>query len=468
MGSEWQEYRLGDVAEWFSGGTPSKSNEEFWNGDIPWISASSMDGNRYGDSKHRVTETGLQSGGKLALAGSILLLVRGSILHQKIQVGIAERDLAFNQDVKALSVKDNILEPWYLLFWFMSQRQKLLGLVENTGIGAGKLDTKVLQDLVIRVPPKEERQRILSFGKSLDDKIELNLQMNTTLEALAQALFKSWFVDFDPVIDNALAAGHPIPDELAERAELRKRLQDRPAASTSAALTPRQPLPAAIQQQFPDRFVFTEEMGWVPEGWKFRPIAEFGSVVCGKTPSKVHPEYFGGVVPFIKIPDMHNSIFIVGPGETLTKLGANSQIKKMIPRGSVCVSCIATVGKVSITTVDSQTNQQINSIVPREENFTPYIYFYMLTLEKHFHDLASGGSATLNMNTSTFSKVKIIDPDDKLIHLFGETVRPHFAKIERNQVEGLVLTQLRDTLLPKLLSGQLRIPVAEQMLAEAL
>ena len=98
MGSEWVQYRLGDIAKWSSGGTPSKSNEAFWGGSIPWISASSMDGNRYRDSKLKVTELGAKSGTKIAPAGSILLLVRGSILHQKIQVGIAEMDVTFNQD----------------------------------------------------------------------------------------------------------------------------------------------------------------------------------------------------------------------------------------------------------------------------------------------------------------------------------------------------------------------------------
>jgi len=188
MGSDWLQYRLGDIAEWSSGGTPPKSNEAFWGGNIPWISASSMGGNRYRDSRLKVTELGLKSGTKLAPAESILLLVRGSILHQKIRVGIAERDVAFNQDVKALKVKTGILEPWYLLFWFMSKESELLGLVENTGIGAGKLDTKILQDLVVDVPPLKERENILSFVKALDDKIEINRRMNETLESMAQGV----------------------------------------------------------------------------------------------------------------------------------------------------------------------------------------------------------------------------------------------------------------------------------------
>lgn len=91
MSSDWKEYRLGDVTNWSSGGTPSKQKEEFWNGEIPWISASSMGGNRYSDSENRITEVGLKAGSRLAPKDTVLLLVRGSILHQKIPVGIAEK-----------------------------------------------------------------------------------------------------------------------------------------------------------------------------------------------------------------------------------------------------------------------------------------------------------------------------------------------------------------------------------------
>ena len=133
------------------------------------------------------------------------------MLHKAIPVGIAERDVAFNQDVKALSVDEEILNPWFLLFWFMSKEYDFLEMVENTGIGAGKFDTRQLQNLKIRIPPQIERERIVTFAKALDDKIELNRRMNATLEGMAQALFKSWFVDFDPVWDSAILAGNPIP-----------------------------------------------------------------------------------------------------------------------------------------------------------------------------------------------------------------------------------------------------------------
>ena len=126
----------------------------------------------------------------------------------------------------------------------------------KTGSAQAGANAKVLGRYPIELPPLSEQRRIAHILGTLDEKIELNRQMNATLEAMAQALFKSWFVDFDPVIDKALATGNPIPEPLHKRAEARRALGDK-----------RRPLPAAIAQQFPSRFVFTEEMGWVPEGW---------------------------------------------------------------------------------------------------------------------------------------------------------------------------------------------------------
>ncbi|HZK61346.1 MAG TPA: restriction endonuclease subunit S, partial [Anaerovoracaceae bacterium] len=187
MSADWKEYRLGDITEWASGGTPSKQNAEFWDGTIPWISASSMGSNRYNESNLKITQDGLKAGSRLAKKDSILLLVRGSTLHQRIPVGIATSDVSFNQDVKAITAKKDFIEPWYLLFWFMAKEKDLLNMVENTGIGAGKLDTKRLQDMLIKIPSDVERNRICRFAKALDDKLLLNRQINQTLESMAQA-----------------------------------------------------------------------------------------------------------------------------------------------------------------------------------------------------------------------------------------------------------------------------------------
>ena len=154
---------------------------------------------------------------------------------------------------------------------------------------------------------------------------------------------------------------------------------------------------------------------------------------------------------------MHNNVYVVSPLEQLSASGAASQVKKTIPPGSICVSCIATVGKVVIAHEPSQTNQQINSIVPRHPQYTTYLYFQMRAKDKEFHDLASGGSATLNMNTSTFSKVSVLNPAFNVLEKFSVNVEPLFSEILVRQKQSALLSEARDTLLPKLLSGELSV-----------
>lgn len=419
MSSNWSVKKLGDLVTFLSGGTPSKSNKDYWNGEIPWISASSMQSTRYHDSDLRVTSLGSTNGTRLVPAETVLLLVRGGALHNKIPVGITTREVTFNQDVKALVPKSEDITPYYLLAWLISSRELLLGKVENTGIGAGKLDTKILQDLDVPVPPKAELLRLELFSKALDDKIILNQNINHTLEQMAQALFKSWFVDFEPVKakmavleaggsqeDATLATMTAISGKDVNALAIFER--EHPAQYAELKATA-ELFPSAMQDS---------ELGAIPKGWRGASISEMGKVTCGKTPSKKEPEYYGSDVPFIKIPDMHGQLFVLKTNEYLSEVGSKSQLKKLVPANSICVSCIATIGVVSITNEPSHTNQQINSVTPHKSSLLYYLYFCMLGLKDHLHALGSAGSATLNVNTSTFSGIKIAQPDAKVLELF--------------------------------------------------
>ncbi|MCK4504666.1 MAG: restriction endonuclease subunit S [Candidatus Aegiribacteria sp.] len=157
---DWLYVTLGEFTKWSSGGTPSKANDDYWNGDIPWISAVSMRGTRYHDSVRKITATGLQTGSRIAPKNSILLLVRGSMLHKKIPVGIAARDVAFNQDVKSIVPEGNTASTEYLLCWFLGNERRLMAMVGGTGIGAGKLDYDELRSLPIPLPPLLEQEAI--------------------------------------------------------------------------------------------------------------------------------------------------------------------------------------------------------------------------------------------------------------------------------------------------------------------
>lgn len=195
------------------------------------------------------------------------------------------------------------------------------------------------------------------------------------------------------------------------------------------------------------------------EDWEVKPLSDFGEIICGKTPSKKVLEFYGGDIPFIKIPDMHGQTFIFSTNDTLSEPGGRSQRKKALPPKAICISCIATVGLVSLTTVGSHTNQQINSMVPYKDEFRYYLYLQMKFSYDLLHAMASGGTATLNLNTGNFSKLEIAYPPNLIINDFHEYVEPIFDKIFYNQTQIRTLVKLRDTLLPKLMSGE--VPVQD-------
>ena len=184
---------------------------------------------------------------------------------------------------------------------------------------------------------------------------------------------------------------------------------------------------------------------------EYKTIGEIAKkVITGKTPSTKNKEYWGGNIPFITIPDMHNQVFTINTERYITKEGA----KSLIPKNSISVSCIATVGLVSINDKDSQTNQQINSIVI-EKDYDLYYLFEFLTEQEQYMKSIAGGSTTYNINKNTFENIQVPYLNKELIIEYDKKVRPMFEKIKSNQISNDTLSQLRDILLPKLMNGEI-------------
>lgn len=188
----WTNKKLGEITSWASGGTPPKDNALFWDGDIPWISASSMRGIVYSDSELKITNAGLKKGSKLAKKGSLLILVRGSMLFNKIPIGIVSKDVAFNQDVKSIVV-DNHSTSEFILNWFTAFESMILNMVTGTGIGAGKLDLPDLKALEIQIPTLPEQQKIATFLTAVDEKLQALMQKKDLLEQYKKGVMQKIF-----------------------------------------------------------------------------------------------------------------------------------------------------------------------------------------------------------------------------------------------------------------------------------
>ena len=218
-----------------------------------------------------------------------------------------------------------------------------------------------LSQLPVGVPSLPKQRAIAYVLGTLGDKIELNRRMNETLEAMARALFKSWFVDFDPV-----------------RAKMEGRWRRRESLPG---------LPADLYDLFPNRLV-DSELGEVLGGWEVKALGSFGKIITGKTPSTRNPDFYGTDVPFLRIPDMHGRMYALQTEVMLSAQGVELQSKKTLPPGSVSVSCIATPSLVVLNHRDTQTNQQINSIIPYDQSVSSYLYWTCSHLSS---DIATGG-----------------------------------------------------------------------------
>jgi len=183
---------------------------------------------------------------------------------------------------------------------------------------------------------------------------------------------------------------------------------------------------------------------------KIKDIAE--RVVTGKTPSTKIKKNYGLDIPFITIPDMHGSIFIAKTERMLSSSGAASQENKFIPRNSIIVSCIGTVGLVSITTTNSQTNQQINSIILPKE-YLLYSYLELTTLKGQIEMLGSGGTTIKNLNKSSFENIKINMLNKCNLVKFYKETQPFLDKISLNTNENIILTKGKKVLINELLSN---------------
>ena len=317
-----------------------------------------------------------------------------------------------------LRAKENIDERFlYYLSISPEFRKQAISLMEGTS-GRKRVNENALKISDFLIPDFEEQKKIANILSAIDDKISLNNQINQELEAMAKTLYDYWFVQFD------------FPDQ-----------NGKPYKSSGG------------------KMVYNPELKReIPEGWGVEDLKDFESkIITGKTPSRANSDNFGGEIPFITIGDIRGNTFIYRTSESLTDLGANVQQNKYLPEGSLCVSCIATVGEIGFTTEWSHTNQQINSIVFEDETNRYYLYFALKNYFENANASAKTGNTFANMNKEDFSGIRIILPSKEIKNNFHEISEPYFAQIKCLQGQNQELIQFRDWLLPMLMNGQVKV-----------
>ncbi len=323
----------------------------------------------------------------------------------------------------------------------------------NTGSAQPSLNRNHLYSIPVKIPPLPEQKAIAHILGSLDDKIELNRRMNATLEGMAQALFKSWFVDFDPVIDNALAAGNPIPDELAPRAEVRKKALANGTANREAA------------KLFPNAFQQSESMGWIPEGWEMKSITEVAEKIgMGPFGSRITRDNFMDEgVPVIRGGNLTNG-FVDKNFVYLTEDKATELSSANVFPGDIIFTHRGTIGQVGIIPTNSQhpryvvSQSQMFLRINQEITSSAYTFNYFKSgsgMDRLLGYASQVGVPAIARPTTSLKLLPILIPTQEAVGAFGVHQTSYVNKINTCEEQNVVLTKLRDTLLPKLISGEL-------------
>lgn len=343
----------------------------------------------------------------------------------------------------------------------------------NVGSGVPTLNRNHLSGILIKDLGIENEKRIAKILGDLDDKIHLNTQTNQTLEQIAQALYKSWFVDFEPTRAKAavLAAGGSAAD--AETAAMAALSGQTPAALAALA----QQNPARHQQlatlaaAFPSALVSIDGYGEVPAGWEYHKADELFDIGIGKTPPRKEKEWFSDKpsnVQWISIKDMGNAgIYITDSSEYLTKEAVDKFNIRLIPENTVIFSFKLTVGRVSITTTTTTTNEAIAHFKKREDSFLTSEYLYLFFKSFNFSRLGNTSSIATAVNSKTIRDIQILCPSKTILDGFQTYMAALFRKIKQQTLENRSLSEIRDTLLPKLLNGELPADTSFQTASEA-
>ena len=428
MAGEWSSIRLGEVCTKIGSGATPRGGSDVYLGKGPYSLIRSQniynnqfhhDGLAFIGEKHAAELENVE-----VLEGDVLLNITGDSVARVCQVDPSVLPARVNQHVAIIRPDPEKLDARFLRYHLVSPeiQEKLLSWAGSGGT-RNALTKGMIELLDVRAPRDVTEQRCIAhILGTLDDKIELNRKTNETLEAIARALFKSWFVDFDPVRAKAEGRDTGLPKEIADL--------------------------------FPDRLV-DSEMGEIPEGWTVKPLMEICTPGRGASPRPIN-DYMDGEVPWIKIADATaaGGPFLFETKERLKNAGVDKSVR--VEPGDLILSNSATCGVPIFVELHGCIHD--GWLYFKKLRHISKIYFFHILTELAAHLIhIADGSVQKNLNTALIGQQNILIPPKAILDIFDVQATIVFSKMRQNGLESRTLTSLRDTLLPKLISGDIRV-----------
>ncbi|HDS9359344.1 TPA: restriction endonuclease subunit S [Enterobacter chengduensis] len=387
--------------------------------------------------------------GKLTY-GDIILTTRGTVGNVAYyDSSNPYKHIRINSGMIIIRADKELWNPKFLYFILTSVflQEQISNLISGSAVP--QLPARDIKKFILPIFPKKIQDKITNIISAFSDKININININQSLEEISKTLFKSWFVDFDPVIDNALDAGNPIPEPLQSRAELRQK------ARNSADF---KPLPADIRALFPAEFEETK-MGWVPKKWKNGNLSDVTKILSGFAfKSK---DFGDDGKSVIKIKNITTAKTIdIDDTQKVSEFIAKDANRFLLLDGDILMAMTgATVGKFGILTTQNNEEYYLNQRVAKFETENKAYLYCVLNQEStdRFITNTAQGSAQPNISAKDILSTPLLIPSVELINTFNNFINHLFYRIIANTKANFNLTTLRDTLLPKLISGELSL-----------
>ncbi|NLS77974.1 MAG: restriction endonuclease subunit S [Chloroflexi bacterium] len=452
MAGEWESVRLGDVCDKIgSGATPRGGNESYQPSGISLIRSQNVfnegfrrDGLAFIDE---LQARDLQN--VTVQPRDVLLNITGESVARCCQVPDDVLPARVNQHVSIIRPKAGALDARYLRYHLIApvMQSRMLAL-SSAGATRKALTKGMIESFEIIAPPLPEQRAIAHILGTLDDKIELNRRMNETLEAMARALFKSWFVDFDPV--RAKGRGDPGGRPPGERPSGQARHGMPSGQAQVGGHAQGVPLPGDLAALFPDRLV-ESELGEIPEGWEVKPLDQMADFLNGLALQKYPPEGDDSL-PVIKIAELRRGVTSLSD-----RASVNLPPEYIVRDGDVLFSWSGSLEVVLWSGGNGALNQHLFKVTSRW--YPKWLYFQWI---KHhlpdFRAIAAGKATTMgHIQRHHLSDALVALPRSELLGCMDAVMSPLFERQLVNSVQSRTLATIRDALLPKLISGHLRV-----------